>query len=84
MRTSRPYVRDLVDLTPSDGALRYRRYANNTARALDLLAGAIKALDADRGRLAKRRAAASGDHAARARHAGERYGLRRSCIRYLR
>jgi hypothetical protein len=83
IRASRPYVRELGDLTPSDGGRRYRRFVNNTDAAVDWLADALDALEARRGRLAQRRAAISGEHAARAKRAAKRYGLRRSCIRYV-
>ena len=83
VRTSRPYVRDLAELVPSDGARRYRRFVNNTDGALDLLAAALNALEARRGRLAERRADAAGNRAARAKGAARRYGLRRSCVRYV-
>jgi len=83
VRTSRPYVRDLADLTPPDGGRRYRRFVSNTQEALDLLERALNALEARRGRLAERRANESGEAAARAKRAAKRYGLRDSCITYV-
>ena len=82
IRTSRPYVRDLADLTASAGR-RYRRFVNNTDAALDWLAAALNALDARRGALTERRLKKVEDHAARAKRAAKRYGLRRSCVRYV-
>ena len=82
VRTSRPYVRDLADLKPSAGR-RYDRFVNNTWMALDWLDEALDALDARRGALAKRRAQKAGNHADRAKRAAKRYGLRRSCIKYV-
>ena len=82
IRTSRPYVRDLADLKP-DAGRRYDRFVNKTWTALDWLDAALNALEARRGNLAERRAEKVGDAATRARRAAKRYGLRRSCIRYL-
>jgi hypothetical protein len=56
---------------------------NQTWTALDWLDETLDALDARRFRLAERRAEKTGDAAARAKRAAERYGLRRSCIRYV-
>jgi hypothetical protein len=83
IRTSRPYVRDLRELVPPEGARLYRRFVNNTSTALDWLDAAFDAIEARRGRLAKRRAEKAEVHAARAKRAARRYGLRRSCIRYV-
>jgi hypothetical protein len=83
VRDSRPHVRELRDLPEPSGAVMYRRFVNNTDEALDWLAKALNALEARRGGLAKRRADTSGEHAARAKRAARRYGLRRSCIRYV-
>jgi hypothetical protein len=82
IRTSRPYVRDLADLKP-DAGRRYDRFVDKTWTALDWLDEALDALAARRGRLAGRRAEKVGDAAARARRAAKRYGLRRSCIRFV-
>ena len=82
VRTSRPYVRDLADLKP-DAGRRYDRFVNNTWTALDWLEDALDALEARRGRLAQRRAEKAENFANRARRAATRYGLRRSCIRYV-
>ncbi len=83
IRTSRPYVRDLADLVPPEGEIRYRRFVNNTFSALNWLDAAIDALEARRGRLAESRADTAAARAARAKRAARRYGLRRSCIRYV-
>lgn len=82
IRTSRPYVRDLADLKPSAGR-RYDRFVNNTSTALDWLRELLNAIEAQRGALAERRGEKVGNHADRARRAARRYGLRRSCIRYV-
>jgi hypothetical protein len=83
IRTSRPYVRDLGDLDPAGEGRRYRRFVNNTATALDWLDALINAVEANRGQLAEERAKKVSNHVARARRAAKRYGLRRSCIRYV-
>ena len=82
IRTARPYVRDLADLKP-DAGRRYDRFVNKSWTALDWLDEALDALEARRFGLAERRAENVGDAAARARRAAERYGLRRSCIRFV-
>jgi hypothetical protein len=82
IRTSRPYVRDLADLKP-DAGRRYDRFVNNTWTALDWLDEYLDALEARRFGLVERRGDKVGNHATRARHAAMRYGLRRSCIRYV-
>jgi hypothetical protein len=83
VRDSRPYVRDLGDLQEPSGAEKYRRFVDNTDEALDWLAKAFNALEARRGRRAERRATISGRHAARAKRAARRYGLRRPCVVYV-
>ena len=83
VRDSRPHVRALRDLPEPETAVKYRRFVNNTDEALDWLAKALNALEARRGGLAERRADTSGEHAARAKRAARRYGLRRPCLTYL-
>lgn len=82
VNTSRPYVRDLADLKP-DAGRRYDRFVNNTWTALDWLDEAFDALEARRGNLAERRAEKAETFANRAQRAARRYGLKRSCIRYV-
>ena len=82
VRTSRPYVRDLADLKP-DAGRRYDRFVDNTWTALDWLDEAFDALEVRRGSIAERRAEKAEKFAHRAKRSGKRYGLRRSCIRYV-
>ena len=83
VRDSRPHIRDLADLVPSEGALRYRRYVNHTKAAVNWLDSALDALEAHRDRIADRRGETASEHAGLAKRAGRNYGLRRSCIRYV-
>jgi hypothetical protein len=82
VETSRPYVRDLADLKP-DASRRYDRFVNKTWTALDWLDEALDALEARRFRLATRRVEKIGDATFHARRAAKRYGLRRSCIKFV-
>jgi hypothetical protein len=82
IRTSRPYVRDLADFKP-DAGRRYDRFVNQTWTALDWLGEYLDALEARRFPLAERRGDKVGDAAARARRAAKRYGLRRSCVKFV-
>lgn len=79
----RPYVRDLQDLQPPDGARKYERFVRHGSLALDWLDLALDALEAEREDLAKSREATALEHVARARRAAKRYGLRRPCIRVV-
>ena len=81
--TARPYGRELRRLRPETGARRYGRYLDHARTGLNWLEGALDALEAGREELAMSRQATAQEHFRRARRAGRRYGLRRSCIKVV-
>ena len=71
---------DLKDLVPPTGQWKYRRFVLNGRAALALLDKALDELEAGRTEEAQDRRDTALEHLERAKHAAQRYGLRRPCI----